>query len=213
MKKTIFVLLDACQYEAGTRNLGYLEHLIDYKKGAKYKVKGELPSLSRPMYATLLTGTPVFSHGITTNDTLRTLDCDNVFSLCQKQGGKRGRTLQPQQLARAGQQLVIQIKGAVHIQQKQTDVFQLAVVGHKKVLSCHALKSGPKKRPAVSIPQSAAPCKGFRRFAPKAQPGLHLGGEPGIMKRKKPRAVPSGSPAHFGCRPLEVKEWHIGRRW
>ena len=88
MKKTIFVLLDACQYEAGTRNLGYLEHLIDYKKGAKYKVKGELPSLSRPMYATLLTGTPVFSHGITTNDTLRTLDCDNVFSLCQKQGGK-----------------------------------------------------------------------------------------------------------------------------
>ena len=73
MKKTIFVLLDACQYEAGTRNLGYLEHLIDYKKGAKYKVKGELPSLSRPMYATLLTGTPVFSHGITTNDTLRTL--------------------------------------------------------------------------------------------------------------------------------------------
>ena len=45
MKKTIFVLLDACQYEAGTRNLGYLEHLIDYKKGAKYKVKGELPSL------------------------------------------------------------------------------------------------------------------------------------------------------------------------
>ena len=41
MKKTIFVLLDACQYEAGTRNLGYLEHLIDYKKGAKYKVKGE----------------------------------------------------------------------------------------------------------------------------------------------------------------------------
>lgn len=88
MKKTIFVLLDACQYEAGTRNLGYLEHLIDYKKGTKYKVKGELPSLSRPMYATLLTGTPVFSHGITTNDTLRTLDCDNVFSLCQKQGRK-----------------------------------------------------------------------------------------------------------------------------
>ena len=31
MKKTIFVLLDACQYEAGTRNLGYLEHLITKK--------------------------------------------------------------------------------------------------------------------------------------------------------------------------------------
>lgn len=45
MNKTVFILLDACQYEAGTRNLGYLEHLIDYQKGAKYKVKGELPSL------------------------------------------------------------------------------------------------------------------------------------------------------------------------
>ena len=45
MRKTIFVLLDACQYDAGTRNLGYLEHLIDYGKGAKYKVRGELPAL------------------------------------------------------------------------------------------------------------------------------------------------------------------------
>lgn len=88
MNKTVFILLDACQYEAGTRNLGYLEHLIDYQKGAKYKVKGELPSLSRPIYATLLTGTPVYSHGITTNDVLKTLNCDNVFSLCKKHGGK-----------------------------------------------------------------------------------------------------------------------------
>ena len=64
MKKTIFVLLDACQYEAGTRNLGYLEHLIDYKKGAKYKVKGELPSLSRPMYATLLQELRSFPMGL-----------------------------------------------------------------------------------------------------------------------------------------------------
>ena len=88
MNKTVFILLDACQYEAGTRNLGYLEHLIDYQKGAKYKVKGELPSLSRPIYATLLTGTPVYSHGITTNDVLKTLNCDNVFSLCKKHGEK-----------------------------------------------------------------------------------------------------------------------------
>ena len=69
MRKTIFVLLDACQYEAGTRNMGYLEHLIDYEKGAKYKIRGELPSLSRPMYATLLTGLPVCMHGIAANET------------------------------------------------------------------------------------------------------------------------------------------------
>ena len=43
MDKTIFVLLDACQYEAASKYLGYLEHMIDYNKGAKYKVLGELP--------------------------------------------------------------------------------------------------------------------------------------------------------------------------
>lgn len=87
MRKTIFVLLDACQYEAGTRNLGYLEHLIDYGKGAKYKVRGELPSLSRPMYATLLTGVPVCVHGIAANETVRTLQCENLFSMCKAEGG------------------------------------------------------------------------------------------------------------------------------
>ena len=62
MDKTIFVLLDACQYEAASKYLGYLEHMIDYNKGAKYKVLGELPSLSKPMYATLFTGLPVCKH-------------------------------------------------------------------------------------------------------------------------------------------------------
>lgn len=87
MKKTIFVLLDACQYEAGTRNLGYLEHLVDYKRGAKYKVRGELPSLSRPIYATLLTGLPVCGHGITSNGTAGALRGDNLFSMCKAAGG------------------------------------------------------------------------------------------------------------------------------
>lgn len=87
MNKTIFVLLDACQYEAGTRNLGFLEHLIDQGKGAKYKVLGELPSLSRPIYATLLTGLPVCEHGITYNEVSDTLDVPSVFSLCKAAGG------------------------------------------------------------------------------------------------------------------------------
>ena len=87
MNKTIFILLDACQYEAGTRNLAFLEHLVDYGKGAKYKVKGELPSQSRPMYATLLTGLPACEHGIIHNQIKDTLDIPNLFSLCKEQGG------------------------------------------------------------------------------------------------------------------------------
>lgn len=86
MKQTIFVLLDACQHQAGTKNLGYLEHLIDYEKGAKYQVKGELPSLSRPMYETCLTGLPVYLHGISNNNICRKSSVENVFSLCCKQG-------------------------------------------------------------------------------------------------------------------------------
>ncbi|MFR0986303.1 MAG: hypothetical protein ACLSFZ_07030 [Frisingicoccus sp.] len=39
MGKTIFVLLDACGYEIGTKYLGYLEHMVDYGLAAKYKVR------------------------------------------------------------------------------------------------------------------------------------------------------------------------------
>lgn len=87
MNKTIFVLLDACQYEAGTRNLAFLEHLADYGKCAKYKVKGELPSQSRPIYATLLTGLPVYQHGIFHNRICKTLEVPSLFSLCKEKGG------------------------------------------------------------------------------------------------------------------------------
>ena len=87
MNKTIFVLLDACQYESGTRNLAFLEHLVAYGKGAKYKVKGEIPSQSRPIYATLLTGLPVYAHGIIHNEIRKTLDVPNLFSLCKENGG------------------------------------------------------------------------------------------------------------------------------
>ena len=91
MDKTIFVLLDACQYEAASKYLGYLEHMIDYNKGAKYKVLGELPSLSKPMYATLFTGLPVCKHGVTCNEVGGVLPYDSVFSLCRKAGGRLGR--------------------------------------------------------------------------------------------------------------------------
>ncbi len=87
MNKTIFILLDACQFEAGTRNLAFLEHLVDYGKCAKYKVKGEIPSQSRPIYATLLTGLPVYEHGILHNQICKTLAVPNVFSLCKENGG------------------------------------------------------------------------------------------------------------------------------
>lgn len=88
MNKTIFVLLDGCTYDGAKENLGYLEHLIESKNGTKFKVKGELPSLSRPMYETLLTGLPVYEHLVVNNYTVRRSKEESIFSLCRKNGLK-----------------------------------------------------------------------------------------------------------------------------
>ena len=90
MNKAIFVLLDACRYDAATAYAGYLEHLVAQGKGARYKVKGEVPSMSRPMYETLMTGLVPAQHGIATNQTVRRSSRPNVFSLCRAAGGCTG---------------------------------------------------------------------------------------------------------------------------
>lgn len=86
MGKTIFVLLDACGYEMATEYLGYLEHLVDYGMASKYKVRGELPSMSRPMYETIMTGVPSHVHGITCNEIVRRSNQKSVFNLCRENG-------------------------------------------------------------------------------------------------------------------------------
>jgi predicted AlkP superfamily pyrophosphatase or phosphodiesterase len=88
MSKTIFVLLDGCGFGVGERNLGYAEHLTEQGLGAKYRVQGELPSMSRPIYETLLTGLPVYRHGITNNLIVRRSHCTSIFDLCRKNGLK-----------------------------------------------------------------------------------------------------------------------------
>ena len=88
MAKTIFVLLDGCGFGVGERNLGYAEHLVEQNLGAKYRVQGELPSMSRPIYETLLTGLPVYRHKISNNMVVRRSSCVSVFDLCCKNGLK-----------------------------------------------------------------------------------------------------------------------------
>lgn len=86
MGKVIFVMVDALGFDTAGRRGGYLEHLTEYRLAAKYRVRGELPSASRPMYETLMTGLPVSVHGIVTNQTSRKSRCENLFSLCKKSG-------------------------------------------------------------------------------------------------------------------------------
>lgn len=82
------VLVDALGAEAAEQRGGYLEHLVETGKAAKYQVRGELPSASRPMYETLMTGLPVSVHGVVTNRVSRRSRCENLFSLCKKHGKK-----------------------------------------------------------------------------------------------------------------------------
>ncbi len=80
--KTILILLDGCGFDTATENLGFLEHLVLAGQAGKFKVLGELPSLSRPMYETLMTGVAVYQHGITNNLIIRNSNQISLFDLC-----------------------------------------------------------------------------------------------------------------------------------
>ncbi|MCR4672147.1 MAG: alkaline phosphatase family protein [Lachnospiraceae bacterium] len=87
MDKLIFFLVDACRFDAAVRNFGYLEHLAESGMAARYKVRGALPSLSRPMYTTLMTGLQSSQHGVCYNVYSGTCDSPSVFSRVRECGG------------------------------------------------------------------------------------------------------------------------------
>ena len=79
MNKVILVLSDGLRYDTAVAGMGFLGHLVEAKLASLYKVTGELPSLSRPMYETIHTGLPVSEHGIVSNLVVRTSTKPNVF--------------------------------------------------------------------------------------------------------------------------------------
>lgn len=86
--KLIFIMIDGLRYDTAVSQMGYLHHLIENGKAARFKVKSELPSLSRPLYEVLLTGTPVYQNGITSNQTVRLSHEESLFHLTKKNGLK-----------------------------------------------------------------------------------------------------------------------------
>jgi predicted AlkP superfamily pyrophosphatase or phosphodiesterase len=85
-KPTIFVILDGLRYDTARACLGYMEALVAGGEAQVYKVVSELPSLSRPLYATLMTGLPPVRHGIVSNANARKLEIPSVFSLARGAG-------------------------------------------------------------------------------------------------------------------------------
>ena len=79
MGKVILILSDGLRYDTAVSSMGYLGHLVEARLATLYKVTGELPSLSRPMYETTHTGLAASEHGIVSNLIVRRSTRPNVF--------------------------------------------------------------------------------------------------------------------------------------
>jgi predicted AlkP superfamily pyrophosphatase or phosphodiesterase len=86
LNKVILVLSDGLRFDTAAAGMGYLGHLVEAKLASLYKVTGELPSLSRPMYETIQTGLPVNIHGIVSNQVVRGSIKPNLFHLAHAAG-------------------------------------------------------------------------------------------------------------------------------
>jgi predicted AlkP superfamily pyrophosphatase or phosphodiesterase len=88
--KVVLVLSDGLRDDVAGERMGFLEHLIETARGTRYSVRGELPSLSRPMYETVHTGLPVTQHGIYSNQVARRSSVPNVFEVAVRNGRTTG---------------------------------------------------------------------------------------------------------------------------
>ncbi|HZG17637.1 MAG TPA: alkaline phosphatase family protein [Candidatus Bathyarchaeia archaeon] len=84
--KVIMVVVDGLQYETAITQMGYLNHLVEKGKAVRCQVLSELPSLSRPLYEVLLTGTPSWKNGITSNQAVRLSTQKSLFQLAKEHG-------------------------------------------------------------------------------------------------------------------------------
>ncbi len=86
MGKVILVLSDGLGYDTAVSGMGMLGHLVEGKHASLYKVIGELPSVSRPIYETIHTGLPVIEHGIVSNVVVRKSTKANIFQSAHEAG-------------------------------------------------------------------------------------------------------------------------------
>ncbi|MER2000117.1 MAG: alkaline phosphatase family protein, partial [Lysinibacillus sp.] len=84
--RVVLVVLDALKFETACTHMGFMQHLLEQEKVARFEVRGELPSISRPIYETILTGTPVIEHGIYHNYVNRKSKEQSIFHLLQEKG-------------------------------------------------------------------------------------------------------------------------------
>ncbi|MEM9499919.1 MAG: alkaline phosphatase family protein [Pseudomonadota bacterium] len=85
-KKVCLVIMDGAGYESVLSECGYLEGCVSLGDARRWKMKTATPSLSVPMYETIHTGLWPHRHGIVANESVRTSDHPNIFSLSRAAG-------------------------------------------------------------------------------------------------------------------------------
>lgn len=86
MTKMVFILLDGLRHGTARDCLGYMEGLVAAGEAQVYEVRSELPSISRPLYETLMSGLPPVVHGVTSNAVVRRSQVKTIFSLATEAG-------------------------------------------------------------------------------------------------------------------------------
>lgn len=82
--KVVFVLIDGLSEIVAHNMLGYMEGMAEQGVALRTTVRSVLPSLSRPCYASMLTGQEPARHGITTNDQTHRIETTSVFDILSK---------------------------------------------------------------------------------------------------------------------------------
>ncbi len=86
MGKLIFILIDGMRQDTAFARMGFMEHLLECGMAARYTVRSELPSMSRPLYEVLMTGTKVVAHGIVSNEVRTMSTQQSIFCLARQAG-------------------------------------------------------------------------------------------------------------------------------
>lgn len=87
MERLAFVLVDGLRDDTARRCMGYLLALQEAGRARWSTLRCELPSLSRPLYATVIGGRRPVDHGIVGNDNAGVRLDDTVFDDVHSRGG------------------------------------------------------------------------------------------------------------------------------
>lgn len=82
--KVIYLLIDGLAWQVARDSMGYLLALCEAGDASLYRVESALPSLSRPLYETLLTGRTPVDSGIVHNGIQRLSHGPSLFHLARE---------------------------------------------------------------------------------------------------------------------------------